>query len=540
MLELKNVVKYVGDRRLLKINELKIVAGEKIGIVGVNGVGKSTLLGIMAGTIRPDQGQVIRYTDLSYMQQLDTVRPENDEVNPVVAGKLSIRREYTDFLSGGERTRYKIAAALSEEKPLLLADEPTANLDINGRELLESMFQTFSGALVIISHDRQLLDAISEVIWEIEDGELKIYPGNYTDYLVQKENDRRHREREYEKYIDNKRQLEAAIVERRARSAAARKAPARMGNAEARLHKMGNQKGKANLDKAVKAMETRLKKLEIKGKPKEQRSASFDFISSGDLASRVVIRGERINKCFGDRFLFHNAEFTLQNRQKAALFGPNGSGKTTLLNMIVRRDEGIYLSAQARIGYFRQGMDDLNLDRSILENVLVTSVQGEGAVRNLLAQLLFRREDVFKKAAVLSGGERTRVSLARIIASDANVLLLDEPTNYLDLSSLEALEDVLTEYRGTLLFVSHDRKFINRVATHLMIVDSGKLRLFEGSYREYFEFQNQQRENFTKESKMVLENRLSEILSRMSLTKDKEEAAKLESEYQKLLTLLRA
>ncbi|MDR7865869.1 MAG: ABC-F type ribosomal protection protein [Sporomusaceae bacterium] len=539
LLELSDIVKYVNDRRLLKIDNLKINRGDKIGVVGRNGVGKSTLLAILAGEVQPDEGHVRRNCPYSSISQLGAPM-SGRTLDPLAAGEFAVAKAYAGHMSGGEQTRFKIAAALSEQAPLLLADEPAANLDIKGRELLQAKLQAFQGTLVLVSHDRLLLDAVCDTIWEIDNGGLQAYRGNYTAYLAQKDNARKHREREYEKYTDKRNQLQTAIADRKARAAATRKTPARMGNSEARLHKMGNQKAKANLDKAVKAMEARLEKLPVAEKPQTGPAITFPFGYTGGLHSKIAVRGEGLDKRFGSRVIFDKADFSLPAGQKVALCGNNGSGKSTLLNMIVGRDARISLAPQARIGYFAQSMENLDPAKTLLANVMAASVHDEGAVRSLLARLLFRREDVFKPAGVLSGGERTRVSLAKIIVSDANFLLLDEPTNYLDLSSLAALEEVLADYAGTLLFVSHDRRFIDRVATRLLFVDAGKLRPFAGNYRQYLDRQQAPLPGAAKESDIVREHRRAEILARLSVTRDKDEAARLDKEYRGLMATTKA
>lgn len=538
LLELNNIVKNIGDRRLFAIDKLQINKGDRIGVVGRNGAGKSTLLAILAGDVQPDEGRVTRNCPAAFISQLGA--PPAGTLKPLAAAEFAVRREYAVHMSGGETTRYKIAAALDGDRPLLLADEPAANLDIKGRELLQAKLQGFPGALVMVSHDRQLLDALCETIWEIENSVLTVYRGNYSSCREQKENARKNREREYEKYTAKKSQLEAAVQDRRTRSAATRKTPARMGNSEARLHKMGNQKAKASLDKAVNAMEERLEKLAVVEKPREDPAVAFVFGAAADLHSKIVVSGEGINKCCGDRELFRDAAFAVKNGQKAALIGDNGCGKSTLLAMIVNRAPSVVLAPKARLGYFAQGMDDLAPAKTLLANVMAASVHDEAAVRNLLARLLFRREDVFKPVGVLSGGERTRVSLAKIIVSDANVLLLDEPTNYLDLSALAALEEVLAAYRGTILFVSHDRRFIDRVATDLIIAAGGTLRPFAGNYSQYLASRQERAQPAAAETGLVLEYRLSAILARLSVAKDKHEAADLEKEYRRLLAAKKA
>lgn len=536
LLSLKNIVKYVQDRCLLTVDSLQIAAGDRIGLIGRNGAGKSTLLGILAGAIQPDEGAVTRYCPCSYLAQLDAAGPEQSPHGPAAKG-FSVKPEYQEWLSGGEKTRYRLAAALSEARPLLLADEPTANLDISGTELLQAKLQQYQGAFVIVSHDRQLLDSICHIIWEISDGRLRVYRGNYSSYLIQKENEKKQQEREYDKYIAEKKHLEQAVINRKSRSASTQKTPKRMGNSEARLHKMGNQKAKANLDKAVNLLESRLARLEVKEKPKSAPRISFDLNKAEGLHSKVVIRAAETRKRFGRELLFEHAGFSIMNGQKAALFGNNGCGKSTLLKMIAARDESIYVAPAVRFGYFAQGMDDLKPDTSILEQVLAASIHNEAFVRRLLAQLLFRTDDVYKQAAVLSGGERVRVCLAKLLAGDANLLLLDEPTNYLDLPSLEALETVLAEYDGTILFASHDRQFINKIASHLLIFADKTVRLVTGNYEQYLQGQQARPEQkqASREERLLRELRLAEIISRLSVAKDPAERARLDEEYHTLL-----
>jgi macrolide transport system ATP-binding/permease protein len=532
---MKNIVKYAGDRRLFAIADLKIQPGDRIGLVGRNGAGKSTLLAILAGAIKPDEGHIARHCPIAYIPQLAPASPDGRQPDPAVAGRVAVARQYAASMSGGEKARYKAAAAFSQDSPLLLADEPAASLDLKGREILQSKLRDFPGALVLVSHDRQLLDAVCTVIWEIERGEITVYRGNYTAHLAQKEIARKSQQQDYENYIRARNHLQSAIADRKTRSAATRKTPKRMGNSEARLHKMGNQKARANLDKAVKALEMRLEKLEIKEKPRDPVPVAFDFEAAADLHGKIVVSGEGIDKRFGTRAIFRNAAFSLANGHKAALLGDNGSGKSTLLNMIVNREQPLWVSPQARIGYFAQGAEDLDPGKTLLANVMAASVHEEGAVRNLLAHLLFRREDVYKPVGVLSGGERARVSIAKIIVGGANILLLDEPTNHLDLASLAALEEVLADYRGTLLFVSHDRSFIDKIATRLIIIDAAKLSSFPGNYSQYLESRREQARSAGRESQLVAETKLAELLSRLSVTKDKNEAARLDAEYRELL-----
>jgi len=538
-LELKHVVKDFGDRRLFKIDYLKVYSEDRIGVIGANGIGKTTLLQIMAGIIEPDEGTVSRRCPLSYITQMDDIDRTAVISNPLLAQQFKVGMQYSETLSGGEKTRYKIAAALSQESSLLLADEPTANLDIQGIELLQQKLTEFKGALVIISHDRILLEAVCNIIWVIDGRKVRVYKGDFQDYLVQKEIERKREEAEYDTYIAEKKKLEEAVDNRANQAVSMRKTPKRMGNSEARLHKMGNQKAKANLNKAVVAMETRLSQLEEKKKPPKEPTVVFDLTNANSLQSKVVLQGERVCKSFGSRMLFNNAQFSIFNGQKVALVGANGCGKTSLLKMIVRGEEGCFIAPQARFGYFSQEMEGLDVTKSVLTNVMNTSIYDEGFVRSILARLLFKREEVFKPVAVMSGGERTRITLAKIIVSEANFLLLDEPTNYLDIPSIQALESVLTEYKGTILFASHDRKFINSIVTHLMLIEAGEIRIFSGNYRQYLEHEKERKENQLNEGRFLFEYRLTEVLSKLSLAKDKDSIERLDREYQELLRSLR-
>lgn len=536
LLELNNVKKYYGDRLILDIKGFKAYHGERIGIVGANGAGKTTLLDIIAGRNLPDEGSVKQYGEISYITQLDI--EADAEIDSRMAKEFGLGFDSLDTASGGEKTRYKIASSLSNPGSILLADEPTSNLDIEGIDLLEAKLAAYSGLLLIVSHDRELLDKLCNKIIEVEGGGLKQYSGSYSQYKRQKEQELDRAQFEYEQYLADKKALEEAISEKKSKVASMKKAPSRMGNSEARLHKMGSQKAKANLDRARKAMETRLSKLEVKEKPKKQIKAKVDINEGDGPISRVLISGKGITKAFGKKVLFTDAEFEVLKGSKTALIGGNGTGKSTLLKMIMEGNEAIKLANGVRPGYFSQETDILEDDLSILENVMKASVYPEHFARIMLARLLFRRDEVYKKAGRLSGGERVRTCFAKIFCSDANVIILDEPTNYLDIYSMEAVENALKLYEGTLFFVSHDRKLIDSIADRIILIEGCKLRTFEGSYREYGEFKNRALTTDAFDSqkqRLVLETRLSEVLSRLSVPGKGDDIAALDAEYKRLI-----
>lgn len=530
VIESGNIKKFYGDRLVLDIDKLNIYSEDRIGVVGVNGVGKTTLINILSKRIDPDEGWVKLRGKTEYISQLD--EPEVYEISSEMASKFGVHRLWNENMSGGEKTRFKIAKVLENESILIFADEPTSNMDIEGIELAEKMLTEYKGGLIIISHDRSFLDKLCNKIIELEGGKIKIYEGNYSDYSRQKLHDKERAQFEYEEYIKEKKRLEGVIADTKQKAGSIKRPPNRMGNSEARLHKMGGQKAKANLDRKIRNVEKRIEHLEVKEKPKKISKINIDIMPSDDIYSKIIIEGKKVNKSFGNKIIFKDAEFSIYNGSKVALIGPNGCGKTTLIKMIMDRDNSIRLSKGARIGYFSQDMSILNNNLSIIDNVMESSIYPENFARLLLARLLFKGDEVYKKVGVLSGGEQIKVSFAKILLQDINLLILDEPTNYLDINSLEVMEDTLKDYDRTLLFVSHDRSLITKVATQIMTVENYKIKCFNGTYAEFHEKQNKQKQNGDISMEIILlENRLSQILGRLSMQLKKEELEALDKEY---------
>ena len=540
LVECRNLKKSYGDRLILDIENLCVYDQDRIGIVGVNGAGKTTLLNLLSQRIEPDEGWVKLYGKCSCISQLEP--PEEEAIQQEIASKFKVPQIYHTSMSGGEKTRFKLAAGLSQNNTIIFADEPTSNMDIEGIQLVENSFAKFSGALVLISHDRDLLDSLCTKIIEIEEGKIKIYSGNYSEYIKQKTGERELAQFEYEQYVKEKKRLERVIISTREKVKSMRKNPRRMGNSEARLHKMGSQKAKANLDRTVKNVESRIQHLEVKEKPSKIEKIKLDIGDVQKLYNKVIIEGKELNKSFGEKVIFKNAQFHLEKGVKAGLIGPNGCGKTTLLKMILNQEPPIKIAPNVRIGYFSQELSILEENKSILDNVMAESVYGESFVRILLARLLFKGDSVYQKVRVLSGGERVKASFAKIICSDFNLLILDEPTNYLDLNSLEVVEEVLQEYEHTLLFVSHDRRFINSVANQIMFIEDHKLKTFKGSYEEYMDSRTEVRDRKKErieEEILLLETRLTEVISKISMPSKKDDPELLEAEYLEIFGKIR-
>ncbi len=510
---LRNVVKYYGDRKIIDIDELKINQGEKIGIVGINGSGKSTLLNIISGKVKLDGGKVIVNGNISYIEQLN-----NEDT----------------FLSGGEITKKKINEKLGEHADILLADEPSSNLDIDEIENLKRKLKEYKGTLCLISHDRNLLDSVVDNILEIENGQVTKYNGNYTKYKIKKEQNLKRKQFEYEQYITEKKRLEIAINKVKNEAKSMKKTPKRMGNSEARLHKRGVENKREKVEKSSKSLETRLEKLEVKEKPTAKYNIFMKMPESLKVKSKIIVSSDNLKLKVGNKVLLDNTKFNIQTNSKTALIGKNGVGKTTLIKEILSGNSNIKINPSSKIAYFKQDLNNLDEDKNIIENILKDTSQDETTIRNILASLNIKGNGIYKKVEVLSGGERVKVSLTKIMTSNSNFLILDEPTNFLDIESIEALEYLMKEFKGTILFVTHDRNLIDNVATNIVIIENKKITEFEGNYTKYLEYKENKIKSVSNNN-LLLDIKLAEITSKLSICKDEKERQKLEEEYRELI-----
>lgn len=548
ILEGKNIQLYIRDRLLLDIPGLHISKGARIGLVGRNGCGKTSLLEILAGLKQPDKGQITPYVSCELIPQI----PKSPSVK-----------------SGGERTREAIITALSRDPGLLLADEPTTNLDTSHIEWLEKQLADWQGAFIIVSHDRTFLDALCTTIWEIRDSKLYVYAGNYSDYFTQRELEDRQQDEAYEQYVNERKKIELAIRMKKEKAERATKKPRNVSVSESKITgaKPYFAKKQKKLQKTAKALETRMEKLEKVEKRRELPPVKMNLLNSQAFLGKIVMRIEQLEGRIGQRILWHPVSFYIRGGDKLAIIGPNGCGKTTLVKRLMASADGkdrdcmdssrvssnnghmpvhpdnngdesmcegkVSISPSVRIGYFSQTIDILDAESSILDNVRKTSSQEESLIRTVLARLHFFRDDVYKPVKVLSGGERVKVALAKLFVSDVNTLVLDEPTNYLDIASIEALENMLSEYEGTVLFVSHDRRFIRRVARRILAFENRQIRLFEGSYEQYVATPHPDTEapDDREQRLLLIDTKITEVLSRLSM----EPTEELEEQFQALL-----
>jgi ATP-binding cassette, subfamily F, member 3 len=528
--------KYFGAQDIFRDLDCVIARGDKIGLVGPNGCGKTTLLRLLLGLDEPASGSVHRARGLriGYLPQKPELHSERTlyaEVEAVFAPLLEQQKalyELADamataedstelleryaiaeqrfeaaggysyearikqvlagmgfgpatydwpiaILSGGQVTRALLARLLLEEPELLILDEPTNYLDLQALEWLENYLQSWSGSLLVVSHDRYFLDRVVNRIWELDHGQLVVYHGNYSAYLLQRAERRERQLREY--------QSQQEMIERT--------------EDYVRRNKAGQ------LSKQARGRETRLARVERVEAPRHDQHLALRLTSrlrSGDkvLFSDGAVIGYPSDEVNSASELFQSGEFLVLRGWRIALLGANGAGKTTLIRTILGEltpiSGSLKLGASVKIGYLPQSQAWLDGPQPMLEYVLYNTGLLLEAARSLLGRFLFEEEDMAKPLSALSGGERSRLALALLTLQGANLLILDEPTTHLDLAAQEVLQQVLLSFSGTILFVSHDRYLVNALATHLWIIDQGTMRQFEGNYTRYVEAQQKERE----------------------------------------------
>ena len=530
ILSCQNISKAFVENQVLKNVSFHIEDHEKAAIVGINGAGKTTLLRIIVGEMTPDDGQVVLAKDktLGYLAQNSTVDTSHTIYEELLSVKADLLRleekirecennmkhadgdaledlmkQYTSLthafetgggylyrselvgvlkglgftedefskpvatLSGGQKTRVALGRLLLQNPDLIILDEPTNHLDMTSIAWLETYLLNYKGAVLIVSHDRYFLDRIAGKVIEIDQSKATTFMGNYSDYAVKKE---QLRVAAWNAYMNQQRNIK---------------------HQEEVIEKLKS----FNREKSIKRAESRekmLDKIEVIEKPSEVRTDMKLTLTPRILSGNDVLTVEHLSKSFDSHKLFTDVNFEIKRGEHVAIIGDNGSGKTTLLkilNGLVPADQGTFrLGSNVEIGYYDQEHHVLHSDKTLFEEIsddypYLNNTQ----IRNVLAAFLFTGEDVFKRISDLSGGERGRVSLAKLVLSNANFLILDEPTNHLDIMSKEILEDALNGYEGTILYVSHDRYFINRTAHRILDLTEGQFVSYVGNYDYYLE-----------------------------------------------------
>jgi len=539
--------------------------GDRVGLVGVNGVGKTTLAKILAGLEEKDSGSITYsppHMKVLYLEQYPSFE-ENVTVYDVAfrmalkyfgnqAGAATLAKkgllevgmkedrwkQKAISLSGGEKTKLTLYKAYVADFDLLILDEPTNHLDTKSLEWLEEFVLKINTPLLVISHDRFFLDKVANKIWELTSKDLKIYDGNYSSYKIQKDIEIKNITKEYNKQQMRISQLKEEINDRRSWYNSAHKGAGTNDYYRSRATKHA---------RVLKAKQRQLERIEREKieKPLKPMSPAFEIINKsiiGKKFPRFLVQGKNLYKRYGSREIFQDVAFNIKHQDKIAVLGENGVGKTTLLKIICGLDKDfsgkLEISPSVKIGYFAQELDNLNSEATILDDVLVEGHTVE-ETRLLLASLLFRGDDVFKKIGNLSMGEKGRVAFAKLILSGANLLVLDEATNYMDIVSREKIEEALEEFGGSIIFVSHDRYFIRRLANRIFLVEDKKLRCFEGDFEYYLakckhqEAQEEIGEDYRTISENIkrLELELAFLAGKLDEVADEEEKEKLNERF---------
>ena len=428
---------------------------EKAAIVGINGSGKTTLLRCILGIEEADEGGIAFSKDkkMAYLAQQHADMEQEDE-------------EY-ESLSGGQKTKKRLEEILMEKPDLLILDEPTNHLDIGSIQWLEKVLKRYDGAVLLVSHDRYFLDKIVTKVIDLERGKARMYQGNYTEYVEKKKMIREAERKAYENQQVEIKHQEAVI----------------------------DKLKQFNREKSIKRAESReklLSKVERLEQPEDLQNEMRLLFMPREASGNDVLIAKDLGKSFDGKRLFSHGTFSIQRGEHVAVIGDNGTGKTTLLkilNGLIQADEGEFrLGSKVKIAYYDQEHAVLHMEKTLFDEIQDTYPDMNNTrVRNVLAAFLFTGDDVYKRVGDLSGGERGRVSLAKLMLSDANFLILDEPTNHLDIQGKEVLEEAIRNYEGTVLYVSHDRYFINRTATRIMELFSNRFDNYIGNYDYYLE-----------------------------------------------------
>ena len=455
ILNISNLSKSYVGQSVLKEVSFHLEEKEKAAIVGINGSGKTTLLRCILGIEEADEGRIAFSKDkkMAYLAQQHADMEQEDE-------------EY-ESLSGGQKTKKRLEEILMEKPDLLILDEPTNHLDIGSIQWLEKVLKRYDGAVLLVSHDRYFLDKIVTKVIDLERGKARMYLGNYTAYAEKKKMIREAERKAYENQQAEIKHQEAVIEKLK----------------------------QFNREKSIKRAESReklLSKVERLEQPEDLQNEMRLLFMPREASGNDVLIAKDLGKSFDGKRLFSHGTFSIQRGEHVAVIGDNGTGKTTLLkilNGLIQADEGEFrLGSKVKIAYYDQEHAVLHMEKTLFDEIQDTYPDMNNTrVRNVLAAFLFTGDDVYKKVGDLSGGERGRVSLAKLMLSDANFLILDEPTNHLDIQGKEVLEEAIRNYEGTVLYVSHDRYFINQTATRIMELFSNRFDNYIGNYDYYLE-----------------------------------------------------
>ncbi|MTI66745.1 MAG: ABC-F type ribosomal protection protein [Firmicutes bacterium] len=543
-LALNKIEKSFGAEKVLKDISFDVNTSEKVGIVGKNGTGKTTIFKIISGIENYNKGSlsIKKGNTIGYLSQIpeypkdykvtnvlheafkeefkisDEMRSLEEKMSNMDGDSLdkamkkygALQQKYDhlggyeideklskicvglkiddkfknrkfEYLSGGEKTTVELAKILLKNPNILLLDEPSNHLDLESIEWLEDFLSEYEGTVLVISHDRYFLDRVVSKILEVENGKINTFLGNYSYYLKEKER---------------------RVLEQLAEFKNQQKKIDDMEEAIKRFRVWGNMRDSEKMFKKAKQMERKLEKMDKLEKPNtEDRKIGLEF-SSNKRSGNDVLKIKGLCKSFDENRILKDLDLFVKYQERLAILGKNGSGKSTLLKIILdkyKKDSGeIKIGSRVKIGYLEQSIYFKDEKKSVLETFMREFTIGEGEARNKLARFLFYGDDVFKKIYNLSGGEKSRLKLAMLMYKDINLLILDEPTNHLDIGSREMLEEALNEFNGTIVFISHDRYFINKIAKRIVELRNKKLVNYLGNYEYYKEKKKEEKQEIEK------------------------------------------
>ncbi|WP_027634480.1 ribosomal protection-like ABC-F family protein [Clostridium hydrogeniformans] len=574
---IKNLYKDYKGIMVFKNINCKLNSNDRIGLIGGNGVGKTTLCKIIAGIENYECGAIVYSPSTLKVLYLNTNENINGEltVHDVLKGFLSsspysleerflksllyktglkedLLKERFKNLSGGEKTKVLLCRAYIMDFNVLILDEPTNHLDITAIKSLEGFITSLNIPVILISHDRYFLDNTCNKIWCLNNNSLKEYKGHYSSYKIQLHREVLASTKAYNKEEKEITSLKSMIEDRKTWFHKAHKAAGKDDNLRAHSKKH---------IAILRSKEKQLKKLEENRTelPSKVLSPTFNLINKNLLDSKLpkhIGYIKNLNKSFGNRTLLKDASFNIKRGDKIALLGDNGCGKTTLLKILIGEDMDysgeVYLNPSIKISYFSQGLNSLDEEKSIVDNLLYENVTLKD-IRNLLASFLFKGEDVFKTVKNLSMGEKSRVALSKLLLSNSNFLILDEITNYMDIESKETIEEVLKEYKGNIIFVSHDRYFTSTIATKILEIKDLNTVLYPYNYDEYIKTSKELKENNHKNSYvnskeikdniLMLQCEIAFLSGKLSRSLDEEEKIEVNNkflEFSKEISILKS
>lgn len=533
ILKITGLEKSYQSRKVLDHIQFEMKNGERIGLVGYNGTGKTTLANLIFGKLQPDNGTIELAKDLKVgylLQSIDyqlnviheSFTTSNNQDFFQIASELGLKKIYEweqsrlSNLSGGEKLKLALSNVWASKPDLLILDEPTNHLDYKGIKWLTSEMKKFDGAVLIISHDRHFLDQIVTRVVEIENGKLHSYNGNYTDYRKEKQK-KIETQRHY--YEVQQRQIERIEEQLHQLKTWSEKAHSRSTKEEGykEYHRVKAKKRDQQIKSKMKRLHQELSKKKVE-KPLEEPKVKFEFDSNGKRGKRII-EAKNLSKSYPGRILFQNSQFYINHGERIGILGENGCGKTTLIKMILEEEPvtngDLWKSQSLNIAYLSQDVADLPEDITPIEALGLYDREQIFKARTILANLGLKEQYITKPIGTLSLGERTRVKLVDILMKDYDVLILDEPTNHMDLPSREQLEKTLNEYTGTIILVSHDYYFLNKLCDKLIVFEGQQVKRLEMKPDEYLNKNHHEKDN-KQETLMILENQIAAILGELS------------------------